>query len=386
LKLLLALLPSSESKGIEFGERLARLDIKEMAGRTTVEMLSLAETASRQQVALFTLTNSQGMRVRITNYGGIVLSIEVPDRRGRLADVVLGFDSPGEYAHNHPYFGAIIGRYANRIADGRFTLGAEEYRLATNDGSNHLHGGRVGFDKAVWRVAPLEEPGVIGVTLTHVSTDGNEGYPGELTVTVTYCLTEASELRIDYRATADRPTIVNLTHHSYFNLAGHDSGDILGHRLQIAADHFTPIDNNLIPTGERRAVDGTAMDFKRLKPIGHEIGADDEQLRFGHGYDHNFVVNGIAGILRPAAYVFEPGSGRVMEVLTTEPGLQFYSGNLLDSSIRGKGDAEYGPRAGFCLEAQHFPNSPNQPDFPSVVLRPDGEYRQETVYRFTTRP
>ena len=345
-------------------------------------------TVDGQPVHLYTLDNGRGLRMKVTNYGGIVVALECPDQHGRMADVVLGFDRLEDYLAGHPYFGALIGRYGNRIAAGRFVLDGREYRLATNNAPGGrpcaLHGGLKGFDKVVWRAEPLREPDQIGLRLRHTSPDGDEGYPGRLDVTVHYWLTTDNTWRITYEATSDRPTPLNLTQHSYFNLAGHASGPILGHVLQIHADRFTPVDAGLIPTGELRPVDGTPMDFRRPTPIGARIDADDEQIRFGGGYDHNWVLNGPAGTLRLAAVVEEPTTGRRMEVWTTEPGLQFYSGNFLDGSNIGKGGTPYRHRTGFCLETQHFPDSPNQPHFPSTILRPGEVYRSQTEYRFRT--
>ncbi len=338
-----------------------------------------------QQVELFTLTNSHGVRAGIITYGGTVAFLQVPDRHGNLADVVLGYDNLGDYLKDSPYFGALIGRYGNRIGHARFVLDGVEYTLAANDGQNHLHGGLKGFDKVIWKAEPVREAKAVGVRLTYFSPEGEEGYPGNLTTTVVYRLTEDDELRIDYEATTDKPTVVNLTHHSYFNLAGQGSGDILGHLLQIQAERFTPVDPELIPTGELRRVEGTPFDFRRPTEIGARINVDDDQLRCGRGYDHNFVLNSGGGKLALAATVYEPTTGRVMEVLTTEPGLQFYSGNFLDGHHVGKGGKVYGHRSGFCLEAQHFPDSPNKPQFPSVVLRPGQTYRQTTIYRFSVR-
>ncbi len=336
-------------------------------------------------VDLYTLTNSKGMEVKITNYGGIVVALRVPDRQGRFEDVVLGFDRLEDYLKGHPYFGAIIGRYANRIAGGRFTLNGVSYQLTLNEGQNHLHGGQRGFDKVVWKARPVRSAQGVGVRLTYLSRDGEEGYPGNLSVTVTYLLTEENELRIEYVATTDRDTIINLTHHSYFNLAGQGRRDILEHLLQINAEYFTPIDANLIPTGEIRFVRGTPFDFTRPTAIGARIEQEDEQLRFGRGYDHNWVLSGPPGTVRLAARVVEPGSGRVLEVWTTEPGLQFYSGNFLDGTITGKEGRVYRHRYGFCLEPQHFPDSPNKPHFPAVVLRRGARYQTTTVYKFSVQ-
>jgi len=344
------------------------------------------KTAKGEPVQLYTLRNSKGLEASITNYGAILVSLRVPDRNGNVADVVLGFDSLHGYLSEHPYFGAVIGRYGNRIAGGRFVLDGLEYNLARNNGENHLHGGIRGFDKAVWRPKELQAGGDSCLEFTYLSEDGEEGYPGNLTATVRYTLTEDNELRLDYYATSDKATVINLTNHSYFNLAGAGNGDILAHRISINADSFTPVDRGLIPTGELRPVAGTPFDFRQPHAIGERIDGKDQQLVYGKGYDHNFVLNGPAGSLRPAARVIEPGSGRVVEVPTTEPGVQFYTGNFLDGTIRGKGGAAYGHRYGFCLETQHFPDSPNQPQFPSVVLRPGAKYQSTTVYKFSTDP
>ncbi len=337
------------------------------------------------EARLFTLDNGRGMRATITNYGGIVTSLVVPGRGGQEADVVLGYDSLEAYLRATPYFGALVGRYANRIGHARFTLDGATYTLAANDNGNSLHGGLKGFDKKLWDAEPLRDSAGASLRLHLVSPDGDEGYPGKLDVVVTYTVTDSNELRITYLATTDKPTVLNLSHHGYFNLAGHASGDILGHDLTLAADRFTPVDSLLIPTGELRAVAGTPMDFRTATAIGARIAQDDQQLRFGKGYDHNWVVNGEPGTLRLAASVHDPRSGRTMEVRTTEPGIQFYSGNFLDGSNVGKGGTPYRHRAGFCLETQHFPDSPNHPAFPTTVLRPGQEYRSTTVYRFGVR-
>lgn len=342
-------------------------------------------TPAGEPVTLFTLVNANGIRMRVMSYGAIILSLEVPDRDGKMADIVLGYDTLGDYLEDTPYFGAVVGRYGNRIGKGRFTLDGVEYKLATNNGPNHLHGGRKGFDKVVWQALPVKDAHRAGVKFSYVSPDGEEGYPGNLSVTMTYWLTSANELRIEYEATTDKPTPVNLTHHSYFNLAGHASGTILGHELMLNADRFTPVDEGLIPTGALRPVDGTPMDFRTPTAIGARIAADDEQLKFGGGYDHNWVLNRDDTALCLAARVYEPTTGRVLEVRTTEPGIQFYSGNFLDGSNVGKGGHAYQHRGGFCLEAQHFPDSPNKPDFPSTILRPGQKYTQTTVYRFATQ-
>ena len=317
------------------------------------------------------------MEICVINYGGIIASIKVPDRDGEVNDVVLGHDSLEGYLNRTRYFGVLIGRFANRIARGRFTLNGVEYQLAVNNGQNHLHGGVRGFDKVLWAPQEIDD----GVQLTYLSQDGEEAYPGNLTATVTYRLNDANELHVDYYATTDRDTIINLTNHSYFNLAG--GGTILHHELQIQADAFTPIDETLIPTGEIRSVKKTPMDFTSPTAIGALIDNDDDQLRIARGYDHNFVLRGEAGTLRTAARVYEPQSGRVMEVITTQPGLQFYSGNYLDGTLVGRSGRAYLKNSGCCLEAQHFPDSPNQPTFPSTVLRPGEKYHHTTIYRFS---
>lgn len=345
------------------------------------------KTPDGQAVDLYVLTNAAGMRATIMTYGAIVTSLTAADRDGKMDDVVLGFDSLDGYLAGHPYFGAIVGRYGNRIGNGTFSLDGKQYRLAKNDNDkNHLHGGLKGFDKAVWQArASLGKAGPV-VRLTHTSPDGDEGYPGTLKVTVTYTLAEDNALRIEYRATTDKPTPVNLTNHSYFNLAGQGNGDILGHKMMIRADRFTPVDAGLIPTGELREVEGTPMDFRQPAVIGARIDQDDEQLRFGKGYDHNWVLTKQQGRkLSLAARVYEPTSGRVLEVLTTEPGIQFYTGNFLDGTLTGKRSVVYKHRYGFCLETQHFPDSPNKPQFPSTILRPGQQYTSRTVFRFSTR-
>ena len=346
-------------------------------------------TPNGEVVTLYTLTNAHGMTVRVTNYGGIIVSLQFPDRTGRPADVVLGYDSLAGYLRGSPYFGSIIGRYGNRIAKGRFSLDGRSYTLATNNGPNHLHGGVRGFDKVVWSAEPFEGPDSAGLVFRYTSPDGEEGYPGTLRATVTYTLPrDRNELIFDYQATTDRPTPVNLTQHSYFNLSGDGTGDVLDHVVTLHAARYTPVDSTLIPTGELRAVDATPFDFRTPAAIGARIGQDDEQLRYGRGYDHNFVLDKTGGDTGPtfAARVHDPASGRVMEVYTTEPGLQFYTGNFLDGTLRGKSGVVYGHRYGFCMETQHFPDSPNKPEFPSTILRPGEEYRSRTVYRFSVRP
>jgi aldose 1-epimerase len=338
------------------------------------------KTADGRAVTLFVLTNVNGLRVRAITYGGIITSLEVPDRAGAMADVVLGFDRLDGYLTDHPYFGAVVGRYANRIAGGRFTLDGRTYALATNNGPNHLHGGRRGFDKFVWDAAPA--PSGAAVTFSRTSPDGEEGYPGTLEARVGYTLTDSNELIVEYHATTDKPTPVNLTQHTYFNLAGDAGRDVLGHELTIHADRFTPVDATLIPTGEIADVQGTPFDFRRPTAIGARIDAPHEQIVRGKGYDHNFVLNRTRDGLEPAARVVEPKSGRTLSVSTTQPGLQFYTGNFLDGSITGKRGRTYAQRTGFCLETQHFPDSPNQPSFPSAILRPGQPYSTKTVFTF----
>jgi aldose 1-epimerase len=333
-----------------------------------------------REVNLFTLANVQGMEIKIINYGGIITELRAPDRYGQTADVVLGHDNLDDYLHRSRYFGSLIGRYGNRIRRGQFALNGVEYNLPINNGQNHLHGGVKGFDKVLWDANEIAG----GLQLTYRSWDGEEGYPGNLTATVIYSLTEANELRIEYFAVSDRDTIVNLTNHSYFNLAG--EGTILGHELTIKAEAFTPVDSGLIPTGEIRCVKHTPMDFTSAKPIGTDINHNDEQLQMaGGGYDHNFVLQSPNQGLRTVAHVREPKTGRTMEVITTQPGLQFYSGNFLDGSLVGKGGRAYVKYSGYCLETQHFPDSPNQPAFPPTVLKPGEEYHQTTLYRFAAK-
>ncbi|MGI8546338.1 MAG: aldose epimerase family protein [Gemmatimonadaceae bacterium] len=338
-------------------------------------------------VSVYTLTNANGMEVRATNYGGIILSLRVPDRSHKTEDVVLGFDSLSAYIASSPYFGALIGRYGNRIANGRFTLDGQTYTLAKNNGPNSLHGGIKGFDKVVWNAEPFEKPDSVGLVFTYTSPAGEEGYPGTLKATVTYTLTDSNEIIFDYAATTDKATPVNLTQHSYFNLAGDGEGDILEHVVMINADKFTPVDSTLIPTGELRDVSGTPFDFRNATAIGARIGQNDEQLRFGKGYDHNFVLrkDSVSNDMTLAATVYEPTSGRVMQAYTTEPGLQFYSGNFLDGTLTGKNGVVYKHRSGFAMETQHFPNSPNQPNFPSTILRPGEQYHARTIYKFSVR-
>ncbi|HEY3934117.1 MAG TPA: aldose epimerase family protein [Gemmatimonadales bacterium] len=337
-------------------------------------------TPEGDSVVLFTLTNAHGMTVRVMTYGGIIQSIDVPDRSGTIGDVVLGYDSLAGYLRSSPYFGAIVGRYGNRIAHGRFTLDGETYHLDTNNGPNALHGGLRGFDKAVWKAEPFNHDSVVGVVLTHTSPDGDQGYPGTLSAQVTYTLRPSNELVIDYQAITDKATPVNLTNHSYFNLAGH--GDILGEILTINADHFKPVDSTLIPTGELAPVTGTPFDFRTPTAIGARIDNADPQLKNGHGYDHNFVITRTGDSMALVARAVDPGSGRVLTVSSTQPGVQFYTGNFLDGTITGSGRVIYGRRSGFALETQHFPDSPNHANFPSTILRPGEELNSRTIFAF----
>jgi len=335
------------------------------------------------KASLFTLHSPGGLRLTITDFGGAIVSLWAPDRHGTGADVVLGYDNVAGYVAGRSFFGGIIGRYGNRIARGRFSMDGVEHSLAVNNGPNALHGGPRGFHTWLWEAWQISDT---AVRFHRDSVHGEEGYPGNLRVEVTYSLVEGNALRIDYAAETDRPTVINLTNHSYFNLGGHDSGSILDHELVLAADHFTPTDTGLIPTGELRPVAGTAFDFRQPHRIGERIGADDEQLRAGGGYDHNFVLAGQKKDgLNFAARFSDAGSGRILEVFTTEPAIQFYSGNFLDGTEIGKGGHPYGYRTGICLETQHFPDSPNHPSFPSTILRPGERYISTTVYQFSAR-
>jgi aldose 1-epimerase len=343
-------------------------------------------THDGRPITLYTLTNSHGVQIRAMNYGGIILSIRVPDRKGQLADVVLGHDILEGYIPNPPYIGAIIGRYGNRIANGTFTLDGKTYTLPKNDGPNTLHGGIYKtFDRVVWDGEPLKDR--TGVAFSYLSHDGDDGFPGKLKVKVTYTLTDGNALLIDYEATTDKATPINLTQHSYFNLAGEGNGDILNHEIMINADRFTPVDKNLIPTGELRPVKGTPLDFTKPTKIGARIDDNYDQLALAHGYDHNFVLNNKPNQngLKLAARVHEPTSGRTLEVWTTQPGVQFYTGNFLDGTVTGKQGHVYKRRYAFCLETQHFPDSPNHPDFPTTILKPEETFHQETMFKFEAK-
>jgi aldose 1-epimerase len=356
------------------------------AGQTTaattragVTRQAFGTTADGTAIEAYTLRNAHGIEVTAITYGGIITAIRVPDRTGAMADVVHGFDRLEGYLGGHPYFGAIVGRYGNRIGRAQFALDGQTYKLAANDGPNHLHGGVKGFDKQVWRGEPGQ---AASVTFSRTSPDGEEGYPGTLRVRVTYTLTDADELAIDYEASTDKATPINLTNHSYFNLGGHDSGDILGHQLTLYADRYTPADGTLIPTGELVPVEGTPFDSRTATAIGARIGQDHPQIKYGRGYDHNWVLTRKGGGLQPAARLVDPRSGRTLQVATTEPGIQFYTGNFLDGTLKGKGGTVYAHRSALCLETQHFPDSPNKPGFPSTILQPGQTYRSKTVFTF----
>ena len=350
--------------------------------RATVEKMDFGKMPDGTAIDLYVLTNASGMKAKVMTYGAILTELHVPDREGKFDDVVLGFDNLAGYLKGHPHFGSTVGRVANRIARGKFTLEGKEYRLAVNNGPNSLHGGLKGFDKKVWKAEAMETADGAAVKLSYLSPDGEEGYPGNLSTTVTYTLTNQNELKIAYVATTDKPTPVNLTNHSYFNLAGPQAGDILGHELMLAADSYTPADATLIPTGEIKPVRGTPLDFTRPMTIGAriaEVGGNPG------GYDHNYVINGGGKSLTLAARAADPKTGRVLEMYTTEPGVQLYTGNFLDGKLKGKGGVVYKKQQAFCLEAQHFPDSVNHPEFPSVILEPGKKYTQTTVFKFSVR-
>ena len=352
-----------------------------------VTMSPVWKTADGQNVDLVTLRNSGGITLSALTYGGVITTLQTPDRAGQMDDIVLGFDSMAQYEKESPYFGCIIGRYGNRIAKGKFTLDGKTSTLATNNNNvNHLHGGVKGWDKKVWAAETFNDRRGVGVIFRYTSVDGEEGYPGTVKAEVTYTLTDQNQLIVDYKATTDKATVINLTQHSYFNLAGAKANDILGHELTINADKYTPVDPTLIPTGEIADVTNTPFDFRKSTAIGARIGQDtNEQIKRGLGYDHNWVLNRTGDGLSLAAKVLEPTSGRTLEITTTEPGIQFYSGNFLDGKLNGKGGRNYPHRSGFCLETQHYPDSPNQPKFPSTVLKPGQEYKTQTVFTFGTQ-
>lgn len=353
-------------------------------GKTIITKRDGGKLPNGASVEIYTLKDEK-IEVQITTYGGEVMSVKVPDKQGKVEDVVLGFDTPSGYYENSnskgaAFFGPIVGRYANRIAHAKFTLDGKEYTLTKNNGDNTLHGGPNGFHNHVWNAKEIAD----GVELTYLSKDGEEGYPGNLSVTVRY-LVSGGDLKIDYSATTDKPTVLNLTNHSYFNLSGQGNGTILAEQLKLKASRFTPVDSGLIPTGELKAVAGTPFDFLKAHAVSERINAEDDQIRLGHGYDHNFVIDGGGKDLKEAAEVYDPASGRVLQVLTTEPGVQFYTANFLDGSIKGKGGVAYPKNAALCLETQHYPDSPNHPDFPTTVLRPGSTFHSTTIYRFSAR-
>jgi aldose 1-epimerase len=357
----------------------------EEAGKMkNIKKVAFGTSEDGKKVDLYILTNKNAMEVSITNFGGTVVGIKVPDRKGKVRDIALGYDSLDGYVSAKSYFGATIGRYGNRIAHGEFVLKGVKYTLARNNGENHLHGGIKGFNKALWTAEQTSSGGPASLRLRYVSKDGEEGYPGNLTAQVTFTLTDRDELKIDYSATTDKETVVNLTNHTYFNLGETDT--ILEHELMLKASRYTPVDAGLIPTGELRDVKGSPFDFLKRTAIGARIDQDDEQLKLGKGYDHNWVIDsGAEKKLTLAATAYEPKTGRALEVWTTEPGIQFYSGNFLDGTVHGKGGKVYARRSGFCLETQHFPDSPNHPNFPSTVLIPGAKYHSETIYKFLTK-
>jgi aldose 1-epimerase len=349
-----------------------------------VQVSDYGVTAKGDSVKQYTLTNKNGMKVEVINYGGIITSLTAPDKNGNYQDVVLGFTKPEDYFNGNPYFfGALIGRYGNRIANAKFTLEGKTYELDKNDGPNSLHGGKEGFDTKIWTVEPVKDAQFPTLKLTYVSADGEEGFPGKLTTTVLYTLTDDNALEISYEATTDKATVVNLTQHSYFNLSGNFTQSITDHELQLKAEKFLPVNSTIIPNGEEKSVKGTPFDFTVSKPIGKDINSDDEQIRLGQGYDHNWILEGKG--LRTIATVYHPASGRVMEVMTDQPGVQFYSGNFLDGKYETKTGGKYEKRNGFCLETQHYPDSPNQKAFPSTELKPGQKYQTKTIYKFSVK-
>ncbi|MDP6523723.1 MAG: aldose epimerase family protein [Kiritimatiellia bacterium] len=351
----------------------------------TIEVAPYGKLADGSEVEIYTLTNGHGLEAKIITYGGIVTSLKVPDRDGKLGDIVLGYDKLDDYVRNNPYFGCLVGRYGNRIAKGKFSIDGKEYTLATNNDANALHGGLKGFDKAVWKARPAKTGNGPSLELIYLSKDGEEGYPGNLSVKAVYTLTNKNGLRLDFEARTDKPTVCNLTHHSYFNLANAGKSTILDHEVTIEADKFTPVDEGLIPTGKTPLVKGTPFDFSTPHTIGERIGVENQQLKYGAGYDHNWVLRNQDGDLALAATVVEPKTGRIMQVLSTEPGLQFYTGNFLDGSNVGKSGTVYNHRAAFCMEPQHYPDSPNHPEFPTTLLKPGQTYKNTIIYRFSAK-
>ena len=358
---------------------------KEIKGKMGIAKEYYGKTEAGESVEIYTLTNRNGMIVKIITFGGAINQIWVPDKNGNLDDVVLGFDKLIGYEQGKSYIGVLVGRYANRIDKARFTLDGKEYKLSANDNGNQLHGGTIGFNKVLWNAVPLTHEKSVSLKLEYLSKDGDQGYPGNMNVTVIYTLNDKNEIEIDYSATCDKRTVVNLTNHAYFNLTGSAENEILNHVVMINADKFTPVNGNLIPVGELSNVKGTPMDFTKPEAIGARINEKFEQIVLGRGYDHNWVLNKEGKAVTLAARVFEPTTGRVLEVLTSEPGIQFYSGNFLDGSEIGKGNIPYKYRHGFCLETQHFPDSPNKPQFPSVVLEPGNKYSSKTIYKFSVK-
>ncbi|WP_299528512.1 aldose epimerase family protein [Ulvibacterium sp.] len=358
---------------------------KDLKDAPNIEKSEYGTTPEGESVDLYTLKNGNGVTVDIITYGGIITSLKVPNKKGNLENIVLGYDSLDLYLEKNPFFGALVGRYGNRIAEAKFTLNDIEYSLAKNNGENHLHGGEKGFDKVIWKASQEKDQDFVALKLAYISKDMEEGYPGNLDVLVTYILTNDNTLRVLYEATTDKTTIVNLTQHSYFNLSGNFSETILDHEMMLNADHYLPVDEELIPLGELASVKGTPFDFTTPKTIGADIEKDHEQLKIGIGYDHCWVLNGQDTGLRSIARVYHPESGRVMEVFSTEPGVQFYTGNFLEGTLPKKGGGFYGQRSGFCLETQHYPDSPNKPDFPSVVLNPGEKYTSETSFQFSVQ-
>jgi len=357
----------------------------ESLAQTKIEMTEFGVTQEGDSVHLYTLTNDSGMVVKITNYGGIITDIHVPDREGEMGNVVLGFDEMAKYEAGHPYFGAIIGRYGNRIDEGEFVIDDATFTLAKNNGPNSLHGGEKGFDKQVWETETFEDATGVGLKMSYVSEDGEEGFPGKLMTTVTYTLTDDNALRIDYEAQTDKKTVLNLTNHTYFNLKDGGASDILDHVLMIAADEYTPVDSTMIPTGELRSVEDTPFDFRNPTPIGERIDVANQQLDYGEGYDHNYVLTTRGDLSQVFATVYDPVSGRLMECYTSQPGVQLYTGNQMDGSLVGPDGVRFNRRSGLCLETQHFPDSPNQPDFPTTLLEPGDTYSHTTMYKFSVR-
>jgi aldose 1-epimerase len=365
---------------------IAVIGMSQSAMGADAKRVSFGELKDGRKIEAVELSNANGMSARVITLGATLQALSAPDKQGKSGDVVLGYRTAAEYLSKPQYFGVTVGRYANRIAKGKFALDGKTYTLALNDGPNHLHGGTKGFDKVVWQIDSTKSGSPASVVMSYTSPDGEEGFPGALKVTATYSLSDKNELSIDYRATTDKPTIVNITNHSYFNLAGEaGTADVLGHRLMLAAEAFTPVESTLIPTGEKKSVAGTPFDFRKPTLIGARVrDGRDEQMRYGRGYDHNFVVNGAAGTMRLAARVEDPSSGRVMELLTTAPGVQFYSGNFLDGTSVGKSGRIYRQGDALCLEPQVFPDAPNQKDFPSARLDPGKTYSNSMILRFTT--